>query len=428
LAFSDFVQVELPLRPFVAVDGVAGQTLVRSTNPLAPRELVWVDTSGGGSGQSAFDIAVLLGFQGTQAEWLASLVGAKGDTGAQGETGLQGIKGDQGIQGETGLQGIQGEPGLKGDAGLTGKSAFEIAQLNGFTGTESEWLSSLKGDKGDLGGVGLKGETGLTGETGASAYNIACLLGFSGTQSEWLASLKGETGTVDTTLLTNEVTRAITAETLIQTKLDTEVLNRTNALALELLNRTNADNDLATLISNIPKGDTGLSAYAIAVALGFQGTESAWITSLKGDKGVDGIDGKSAYTLAVLNGYVGDESSWILSLKGTNGVDSNSSQLPTVAISANSLSNIDTLDLSLYSESVWDILLETYAKVRRFTIASLYNKITNKLNYTTYGILGDFLTYTVTIGFDNNTLKLNIHNKEAEAMAVTALRYPIKKV
>ena len=45
--FNDFVQTELPLRPFVAVDGNAGQTLVRSTNPLAPRELVWADAVGG---------------------------------------------------------------------------------------------------------------------------------------------------------------------------------------------------------------------------------------------------------------------------------------------------------------------------------------------------------------------------------------------
>lgn len=39
--FNDFVQTELPLRPFVRTDGQEGQTLVRSNNPLAPREMVW---------------------------------------------------------------------------------------------------------------------------------------------------------------------------------------------------------------------------------------------------------------------------------------------------------------------------------------------------------------------------------------------------
>lgn len=40
-----------------------------------------------------------------------------------------------------------------------GKSAYEIAVENGFSGTEEEWLESLKGDKGD------KGDTGATGAT-----------------------------------------------------------------------------------------------------------------------------------------------------------------------------------------------------------------------------------------------------------------------
>lgn len=34
---------------------------------------------------------------------------------------------------------------------IQGKSAYEIALLNGFEGTEEEWLASLKGDKGDKG-------------------------------------------------------------------------------------------------------------------------------------------------------------------------------------------------------------------------------------------------------------------------------------
>ena len=49
--FNDFVATELPLRPFASQDGTEGQIPVRSSNPLAPRELVWVDAStivGGG--------------------------------------------------------------------------------------------------------------------------------------------------------------------------------------------------------------------------------------------------------------------------------------------------------------------------------------------------------------------------------------------
>lgn len=36
-----------------------------------------------------------------------------------------------------------GEPGAKGDAGVNGKSAYELAVENGFTGTLQEWLDSV---------------------------------------------------------------------------------------------------------------------------------------------------------------------------------------------------------------------------------------------------------------------------------------------
>ncbi len=40
---------------------------------------------------------------------------------------------------------------------IVGKSAYEIAVMNGFDGTEEEWLASLKGDKGDKGDAPVKG-------------------------------------------------------------------------------------------------------------------------------------------------------------------------------------------------------------------------------------------------------------------------------
>ena len=38
---------------------------------------------------------------------------------------------------------------LSGLEFIQGKSAFEVAVINGFSGTEAEWLASLKGAKGD---------------------------------------------------------------------------------------------------------------------------------------------------------------------------------------------------------------------------------------------------------------------------------------
>ena len=44
-----------------------------------------------------------------------------------------------------------GELGGGGGSGTAGKSAYEIAVDNGFVGTETEWLESLKGAKGTNG-------------------------------------------------------------------------------------------------------------------------------------------------------------------------------------------------------------------------------------------------------------------------------------
>ena len=56
--------------------------------------------------------------------------------------------------GEKGDKGDQGDPG---NDGTDGKSAYEIAVKNGFTGTETEWLASLKGDTGNDGKNGAAG-------------------------------------------------------------------------------------------------------------------------------------------------------------------------------------------------------------------------------------------------------------------------------
>ncbi|HBI61936.1 MAG TPA: hypothetical protein DDY31_12125, partial [Lachnospiraceae bacterium] len=53
---------------------------------------------------------------------------------------------------------------LKGDPGETGQSAYEVALTNGFTGTEREWLDSLKGDPGKDAAVKIENITGTDGD------------------------------------------------------------------------------------------------------------------------------------------------------------------------------------------------------------------------------------------------------------------------
>ena len=109
------------------------------------------------------------GLQGLQG--VAGAKGEKGDPGVQGAPGKDGAQGLPGAKGDPGAQGIQGLPGKDGAKGADGKSAYEVAVLNGFVGNEAAWLASLKGEKGEKGDKGDKGDAGAGG-SGDSALQL----------------------------------------------------------------------------------------------------------------------------------------------------------------------------------------------------------------------------------------------------------------
>jgi hypothetical protein len=116
------------------------------------------------AGDSAYEVALKNGFEGTEQEWLDSLVGPPGQHGI-------------------------------------GESAYEVALKNGFEGTEQEWLDSLVGPPGQHG-------------TGDSAYEVALKNGFEGTEQEWLDSLVGPEGPTGATfritmVLTEDVSNVV---------------------------------------------------------------------------------------------------------------------------------------------------------------------------------------------------------------------------
>jgi hypothetical protein len=88
----------------------------------------------GMDGKSAYQIAVDEGYEGSETDWLESLVGAPGHDGL---------------------------------------SAYEIAVVYlGFVGTEEEFINSLRGEK---------------GEKGDSPYDLAVKYGYEGTEEEYVA-------------------------------------------------------------------------------------------------------------------------------------------------------------------------------------------------------------------------------------------------
>jgi len=106
---------------------------------------------------------------------------------------------------------------------------------------------------------GLPGDAeGIPGPDGASAYEVAVADGFVGDETAWLASLVGATGATGATGPAGPAG-------------ETGPAGATGATG--------------------PAGADGDSAYDVAVANGFVGTEAAWLASLVGAAGADGADG-----------------------------------------------------------------------------------------------------------------------------------------
>lgn len=161
--------------------------------------------------------------------------GPKGDQGIQGPVGPQGPKGDQGIQGLPGEKGADGAPGKDGVDGTDGQSAYAIWLALGNTGSEADFINSLKG------------------ETGKSAYEIWLDLGNTGSEADFLNWLKGQKGDDGTSA----------NHSWNGTKLTITSASGTSTADLKG-----------------EKGDDGKSAFAAAQDGGFEGTEAEFGTKL----------------------------------------------------------------------------------------------------------------------------------------------------
>ena len=122
----------LHIRP----SGFEGENSNVPPTPDLYQQLLQKISEKGKDGKSAYEIAIEHGFVGTEAEWLESLKGVDGKNGVDG------------LPGKDGKSGADGLPGRDGINGTDGKSAYIIAVEHGFSGTENEWLQSLKGADG----------------------------------------------------------------------------------------------------------------------------------------------------------------------------------------------------------------------------------------------------------------------------------------
>lgn len=129
------------------------QTAVVLSAKLDAMDEAIASAQAGADGASAYEIAVANGFEGSEEQWLASLVGA---TGATGEQGVQGEKGDKGDKGETGAAGASGQNGTTVIVGTTttgnaGTNANVTGTLNSETNTLTLDFTIPKGANGESG-------------------------------------------------------------------------------------------------------------------------------------------------------------------------------------------------------------------------------------------------------------------------------------
>lgn len=175
------------------------------------------------------------------------------------EENVKGEKGDQGVAGRDGTRGVNGTNGRDGSDGL---SAYQIAVQNGFVGSNSDWLNSLKG------ATAAKGDNG---DDGWSPVIKATVIGLKSALEiiDWV----GGTGEKPTQL-------GYISESGVVSNID---------LALDLRGAKGEKGDQGERGEKGDRGESGsvggqgeqgYSAYEIAMTLGFEGTEEEWALSL----------------------------------------------------------------------------------------------------------------------------------------------------
>ena len=267
----------------------------------------------GADGKSAYQIAVDNGFSGDEKTWLESLVGKQGEQGIQGP------------QGEQGPQGLQGETGPQGEKGDDGKSAYDIAKSEGFSGTTEEWLASLKGADGAPGKDGKDGSS-VSLKNSADECTVANSDAYINKENYHIYIFRGE---VDGERKFDDLGEfAIVGPQGPKGDKGDKGDKGEQGIQGEKGDKGDKGEDGAPG----KDGKDGLSITAATTASTEGGTivtfENASgsigsVTVLNGKdgaKGDKGTDGKSAYQIAVEKGYDGgDESAWIASLKGEKG-------------------------------------------------------------------------------------------------------------
>lgn len=294
----DWKEAYIQKLEIVKLDGVQGQ-----------RGDTGAQGDTGADGKSAYDLWIEEGNTGSIEDFLDAIKGATGEQGPQGEPG---------VRGDTGAQ---GEPGADGATGADGQSAYELWIEEGHTGSEEDFLNSLKGEKGDTGAQGEKGDTGEQGEKGDTgpAGEIPFTVPFeAGDGIIMELDSDGEELKVIISVDSDSLPPGETGATGAEGKSAYEIWLENGHTGSEqdfldsLVGPRGATGEQGV---QGEKGDTG--AQGEKGDTGAQGEKGD--TGAQGEKGDTGADGLSAYEVWLENGHTGSEQDFLDSLVGETG-------------------------------------------------------------------------------------------------------------
>ena len=138
---SDFLASLVGAQGLQGDQGVQGETGPQGpAGPQGPQGVAGndgADGADGSNGSSAYEIWIAAGNTGTEAEFLASLVGAQGETGVQGPQGIQGETGATGPAGPQGETGVVSVTNSGGDGSIAYNSSTKVISYTGPSSNET---------------------------------------------------------------------------------------------------------------------------------------------------------------------------------------------------------------------------------------------------------------------------------------------------
>lgn len=182
------------------------------------------------------------------------------------------VKGEKGDTGSAGKDGLDGRNGTNGVNGINGISAYQVAVGTGFIGTETEWVTSLKGDQGLAGVDGSEGWSPVlsTAQRGVDVViQLRDWVGGTGSKPTTLGYLSNDGIVTNIANATNiRGDKGLTGDRGIQgetgangadgSTIETAVFNGNGSITLNMTDST-------TVTSNAPPRASGWASYKDSV-------------------------------------------------------------------------------------------------------------------------------------------------------------------